>query len=175
MYSLLARVARATLAATVFAATFTVSLALPDPASASPTNSSPAELKCLAEALYFEARGEPLAGQKAVAEVILNRRDSGRFPTSICGVVKQGGKGGCQFSYHCGGANRAIREKSAYMRVKRVAEAALAGSPRNLTGGATYFHTPAVRPSWSKRFTRTARIGRHIFYRPGKSQRVASN
>ena len=141
------------------------------PAAASGSSS---ELTCLAEALYFEARGESLAGQKAVAEVILNRRDSGRFPTSVCGVVKQGGRGGCQFSYHCGGNSRAIREKGAFLRAKRVAEDALNGAPRNLTGGATYFHTPAVRPSWSKRFTRTTRIGSHIFYRAG-GQRIASN
>lgn len=148
-------------------------LALPAPASAS---SGQSELQCLAEALYFEARGEPLAGQKAVAEVILNRRDSGRFPSSVCGVVTQGSKAGCQFSYNCGGKRRAIREKAAYMRVKKVAEAALAGAPRNLTGGATYFHTPAVRPSWSRKFTRTTRIGSHIFYRTGSgSRKLASN
>lgn len=151
-----------------------LAFALPLPGIAK-ANTSDAELTCLAEALYFEARGEPVAGQKAVAEVILNRRDSGRFPGSVCGVVTQGSRGGCQFSYHCGGNSRAIREKGAYMRVKQVAQAALNGAPRNLTGGATYFHTPAVRPSWSRRFTRTTRIGSHIFYRQGGGQRVASN
>lgn len=142
-----------------------------DPAA----KASPAELTCLAEAIYFEARGESVQGQKAVAEVILNRRDSGQFPSSVCGVVKQGNKNGCQFSYNCGGNSRAIRDKASFLRVKRVAEAALGGAPRNLTGGATYFHTPAVRPSWSRKFTRTTRIGSHIFYRPGGKQRVASN
>jgi N-acetylmuramoyl-L-alanine amidase len=66
-----------------------------------------------------------------------------------------------------------MRNKSAILRARAIAEAALSGAPRNLTGGATYFHTPAVRPAWSHRFQRTVQIGRHIFYRPGT--RVASN
>ncbi|MFI0396832.1 cell wall hydrolase [Paracoccus jiaweipingae] len=126
------------------------------------------ELQCMTEALYFEARGEPRAGQRAVAEVILNRVDSGRFPDNVCGVVNQRG----QFSYTIGGS-RKIRNKSAYMRVRAVAMEALSGAPRSLTNGATYFHTPQVRPSWSRRFTRTTRIGSHIFYRQGRQ--LASN
>lgn len=144
-------------------------LALP---LASPASASGSELKCLSDTLYFEARGESLSGQKAVAEVILNRRDSGKFPSTICGVVKQGSSKGCQFSYNCG-KPRAIREKGAYERVSKVAAAALAGAPRTLTAGATYFHTTGVKPSWSRVFTRTARIGRHIFYNDGR--RLASN
>ena len=126
------------------------------------------DLACLTEALYFEARGEGRQGQAAVAEVILNRVDSRAFPSSICGVVNQRS----QFSYTIGGKKR-IGNKAAYLRVRNIAEAALAGAPRNLTNGATYFHTPAVRPAWSHRFQRTVQIGRHIFYRTG--QRVASN
>ncbi len=128
------------------------------------------DLTCLTEALYFEARGEGTAGQKAVAEVILNRVDHPRFPKSVCGVVNQSG----QFSYH-GRVAKRFSEKGAYLRAKNVAMAALSGAPRDLTGGATYFHTPAVRPSWSRKFTRTARIGSHIFYRSGGAQRLASN
>ncbi|HIC64737.1 MAG TPA: cell wall hydrolase [Paracoccus sp.] len=126
------------------------------------------DLGCLAEALYFEARGEGAKGQAAVAEVILNRVDSGAFPSTVCDVVNQPS----QFSYTIGG-RKAIGNKSAYMRARQIAEAALAGAPRVLTKGATYFHTPAVRPAWSRRFQRTVQIGRHIFYRTG--QRVASN
>ncbi|MFB2531067.1 cell wall hydrolase [Paracoccus sp. p4-l81] len=133
---------------------------------------SEAELQCLAETLYFEARGESRRGQAAVAEVILNRVDSGRFPNTICGVVKQGRAGACQFSYNCG-SPRPIRDMAAFARVQRVARDALAGGARELTGGATYFHTPAVSPPWSKRFVRTVRIDNHIFYRPGV--RVAQN
>lgn len=128
------------------------------------------DLQCLAEALYFEARGEPRNGQRAVAEVILNRVDSGRFPNSVCGVINQRG----QFSYTFQGS-RQIRNKAAYARVHQVAVEALSGAPRNLTGGATYFHTPRVRPAWAKRFTRTTQIGAHIFYRQGGGQRLASN
>ncbi|MBU3029508.1 cell wall hydrolase [Paracoccus sp. XHP0099] len=129
---------------------------------------SDADVNCLAEALYHEARGEGAKGQAAVAEVILNRVDSRAFPSSVCGVVNQPS----QFSYTIGG-RKPIREKSAYRRALAIAQAALAGAPRTLTGGATYFHTPAVRPAWSRRFQRTVQIGRHIFYRRG--QRLASN
>lgn len=132
---------------------------------------SDAELQCLADTLYFEARGESSRGQAAVAEVILNRVESGRFPNSICGVVKQGSSAGCQFSYNCG-KPRPITDRAAYARVQAVARAALV-SPRALTDGATYFHTPQVRPSWSRRFVKTVQIDNHIFYRPGL--RVASN
>ncbi|MFC0200749.1 cell wall hydrolase [Paracoccus rhizosphaerae] len=129
---------------------------------------SKADLQCLAEALYHEARGEGRQGQQAVAEVILNRVDSGAFPSTVCGVINQPS----QFSYTIGGA-KPIRNKSAFLRARDIAAEALAGAPRQLTGGATYFHTPAVRPSWSRRFQKTVQIGRHIFYRG--NQRVASN
>lgn len=129
---------------------------------------SDADLECLAEALYHEARGEGSQGQAAVAEVILNRVDSGAFPGSVCGVINQPS----QFSYTIGGA-KPIRNKAAYLRAVDIAKAALSGAPRQLTGGATYFHTPSVRPAWSGRFERTVQIGRHIFYRTG--QRIASN
>ena len=150
-------------------------IATTTPAAAEPAApaavANEAALECLAKAVYFEARGEPLDGQRAVAEVILNRVDSPRFPSTVCGVVTQGNRSGCQFSYHCSGRSLAIREQAAYSRATRVAASALAGRPRVLTDGATYFHTRAVRPGWSKRFTRTAQIGQHIFYR--QDQRVA--
>jgi len=132
------------------------------------TRYSQKDVECMAEALYHEARGEGTQGQQAVAEVILNRVDSRAFPKTVCGVINQPS----QFSYTIGGA-KPIRNKAAYLRAKAIAENALAGAPRQLTGGATYFHTPAVRPSWSHRFQRTVQIGRHIFYRT--NQRVASN
>ena len=130
---------------------------------------SSASLKCLTEALYHEARGESVAGQRAVAEVILNRVDHPAFPKSVCGVVNQPS----QFSYK--GKVGKMRDRASFNRAQRVAAEALAGAPRNLTGGATYFHTTYVKPSWAKRFTRTTRIGAHIFYRRGGGQRVASN
>lgn len=127
------------------------------------------DLECLTEALYHEARGEGVQGQRAVAEVILNRVDNPRFPKSVCGVINQSG----QFSYK--GRVGRVSERGAYNRAKNIAVSALSGAPRNLTGGATYFHTRAVRPSWSRKFTRTTQIGSHIFYRTGGAQRVASN
>jgi hypothetical protein len=123
------------------------------------------EFQCLATALYFESRGEGIKGQVAVAEVILNRVDSSRFPSTICGVVNQGNGNGCQFSFTCDGKPERISEPAAWLTAGKIARAMMDGAPRNLTDGAMYFHTPAVRPSWSRRFEKTAEIGQHIFYR----------
>ncbi|MBL4750808.1 MAG: cell wall hydrolase [Amylibacter sp.] len=127
------------------------------------------EWRCLSEALYFEARGENLQGQFAVAEVILNRRDSKKFPSSVCGVVTQGTKSGkkyaCQFSYKCDGRAEVFSEGGAYIQVGKVARIMLDGKARNLTKGATFYHTGAVRPRWSRKFERTAKVGNHYFYR----------
>jgi len=124
-----------------------------------------AQWECLKTALYFEARGESLKGQFAVAEVILNRVDSPAYPNSVCGVVGQGSRGSCQFSYHCDGQGEAMHERGAADLAGRIARVMLDGAPRGLTSGATYFHSRAVRPSWSKKFPQTAAIGAHLFYR----------
>ncbi|WP_299663634.1 cell wall hydrolase [uncultured Ruegeria sp.] len=131
--------------------------------------------RCLAEALYFEARGESVRGQFAVAEVIMNRVESGRFPDSLCGVINQGTgkKYQCQFTYTCDGQKEVINEKRAYERVAKVARAALDGVAEEMTAGATHYHTKAVRPSWSRVYKETARIGVHIFYQ--HNYRTASN
>lgn len=133
------------------------------------------EWQCLSEALYFEARGENVKGQFAVAEVILNRVKSARFPDSVCGVINQGtGKRHqCQFTYTCDGHEEVIAEPGAYSRVAKVARAMLDGKVPTLTDGATHYHTTAVRPRWSRKYTRTAKIGVHIFYR--HTFRTASN
>ncbi len=132
-----------------------------------PTATGDAEWACLSEALYFEARGESVKGQFAVAEVILNRVASSRFPGSVCGVVNQGTgkKYQCQFTYTCDGYADVIREKGAYDRVSKVARLMLDGAPRTLTQGATHYHTRAVNPRWARQFARTAQIGVHLFYR----------
>lgn len=134
---------------------------------------SGSEWECLAEALYFEARGETLTGQVAVAEVILNRVDSGQFPDTVCGVVNQSSGRGCQFSYTCDGRADTIRDREAYEIVGKVAWLMLQGRPRTLTGRATFYHTDNVRPRWARQFVRTAVIGDHIFYR--SPLRVSSN
>jgi len=123
--------------------------------------------RCLAEALYFEARGESLPGQVAVAEVILNRVDSKSYPDTVCKVIRQGQtrKNACQFSYNCDGLSNRIREKAAFERAGKVAWVMLAGRPRILTGKATHYHSTAVSPKWAKKLVQTARIGDHVFYR----------
>lgn len=134
-----------------------------------------AEWQCLSEALYFEARGETVKGQFAVAEVILNRIESERFPASACGVINQGTgkKYQCQFTYTCDGHEEVIREQRAYERVSKVAWFALDGKAPAVTKGATHYHTTAVNPGWSEVYTKTAAIGTHIFYR--HTWRTASN
>lgn len=123
--------------------------------------------RCLTEALYFEARGESVKGQFAVAEVILNRVSSPRFPNSVCDVVAQGtGKRyQCQFTYTCDGLKETISEKRAWTRAGKVARMMLDGAPRDLTIGATHYHTNAVAPRWSRKFSLTTTIGVHHFYR----------
>lgn len=126
-----------------------------------------AEWQCLAEAIYFEARGESLRGQFAVAEVILNRVESPRYPGTICGVVHQGAhrQGGCQFSYACDGRPEVIGDAASWDRAGKIARLMLDSADRPLTEGATHFHTTAVRPVWARIYEHTARIGAHLFYR----------
>ena len=119
--------------------------------------------ECLRRALYFEARGETLKGQFAVAEVILNRVDSPDFPGTICNVVHSRGRGQCAFSYVCSGLH-SMGDATSRDRAGRIARAMLDGAPRSLTLGATYFHATYVRPNWGRR-VQTATIGAHIFYR----------
>ncbi len=131
--------------------------------------------KCLAGALYHEARGESIKGQFAVAEVILNRVDAVEYPDTVCDVVYQGSENGsgCQFSFTCDGNSERIAEPAAYERAGRIAHAILGPVPNGLTDGATHFHTTAVAPRWSRVFERTARIGAHLFYR--QPVRLTSN
>ena len=120
------------------------------------------EMRCLAGAVYFEARGEPLAGQLAVAQVIINRAEDSRFPRSYCGVVAQPG----QFSFMRGSRMPAIRTSTAaWSRAVAIAEIADKGMWQSEAGDAVFFHAKYVRPSWSHRKTRLAQIDTHIFYR----------
>lgn len=120
-----------------------------------------AEHECLAGAIYFESKGEPLRGQLAVAEVILNRTESGKYPTSICGVVKQKS----QFSFVRGGRIPPIQKSSAAWRkavaVAHIARDELADAA---VSDAMFFHARYVSPNW-RRLKRVASIGNHIFYR----------
>lgn len=123
--------------------------------------------RCLAEALYFEARGEGVKGIFAVAEVILNRVDSPSYPDTVCDVIYQGTGRlfECQFTYSCDGLKETIEERDAYEAVAKIARLMLDGAPRALTDGATHYHTKAVDPSWASVYPRTTTIGSHHFYR----------
>lgn len=130
---------------------------------------------CLTEALYFEARGETLKGIVGVSEVILNRVDDRRYPSSVCGVVNQGTgeRYRCQFTYTCDGRPEIIRETKAYQKVGKIARFMINGASRELTEGATHYHTKSVNPRWARVFPRTTTIGFHHFYR--EPSRVALN
>lgn len=143
--------------------------------AAQPAIEGGTQWECLAEALYFEARGETVRGMFAVGEVILNRVDSDAYPDTLCDVINQGTgrKYGCQFTYTCDGRAEVIGEPRSWDRVGKVARILIDGAPRALTGGATHYHTKAVNPSWAQRFPRTAAIGSHYFYR--RPVRTASN
>ena len=132
------------------------------------------EKHCLAEAIYFEARGEPEEGQAAVAQVVLNRVSSGLYPSSICGVVFQNRSHyhACQFSFACEGRSLRITEPDAWATAKRIANEVTAGKTYLAdVGAATHYHADYVRPYWAHRIKRMDVIGHHIFYklRPGQT------
>jgi hypothetical protein len=128
-------------------------------------------LDCLAEAIYYEARSESEDGQRAVAQVVLNRVRHPAWPNSVCGVVYQGpmrAGGGCQFTFTCDGS-LAIRPAGiGWARARMLASEALAGRTYAPVGLSTHYHTSAVFPAWAPRLIKTGVIGAHNFYRlPG--------
>lgn len=140
-----------------------------------PKASGGKQWRCLAEALYFEARGESVKGQFAVAEVIMNRVASSRYPDTVCDVINQGTgkKYACQFTYTCDGKAEVIHEPRAFQNVAKIAKVMVDGAPIDLTKGATHYHTKSVSPRWARTYPRTATIGYHHFYR--QSYRTAQN
>ncbi|MBR0552252.1 cell wall hydrolase [Stakelama marina] len=122
--------------------------------------------QCLTTAIYYEAATEPDNGQRAVAQVILNRVRHPAFPDTVCGVVYQGSdKRGCQFSFACDGSLARTPERKYWLRAKMVAEAALAGSVFPPVGLATHYHTYAVTPAWNRSLVMTGVFGAHFFHR----------
>lgn len=118
------------------------------------------ELRCLAIGVYYESKGEPLAGQLAVAEVILNRADSGRFPTSACSVLKQRG----QFSFVRGGRLPNVSTSStAWRTAVAIAKVAREDLWESKASNAMFFHARHVSPRW--KLAKVASVGNHIFYR----------
>ena len=127
--------------------------------------------KCLTEAIYFEARGEAVRGQMAVAQVILNRVFSGKYPNTVCGVVYQNAHRhlACQFTFACDGRPDVVREPDMWERAKTIATEMLDGKlwlPE--VGKATHYHAYWVRPGWVREMTKMHKLGVHTFYRPRK-------
>ncbi|MGE3142691.1 MAG: cell wall hydrolase [Hyphomonadaceae bacterium] len=149
---------------------------LADTAAATPDKAANArDLRCLSEAVYYEARGESRRGQEAVAEVVMNRVRSGFYPGSVCGVVYQGSARatGCQFTFTCDGSLDRRPRGAAWAEAQSVAREVMLGYARPLTGRATHYHTTAVDPRWSSMLVETGRIGEHIFYRfPNRAERA---
>ena len=120
------------------------------------------EAKCIATAVYFEARGEPVEGQLAVARVIMNRASSGRYPASWCAVVKQP----AQFSFVRRGAFPAVKTAStAWARAQGITRLAMANVVPSLSTDVLWYHANYVAPSWGRRLNMVQKIGAHIFYR----------
>jgi spore germination cell wall hydrolase CwlJ-like protein len=124
-------------------------------------------LECLTAAIYYEARSESQEGQRAVAQVVLNRVRHPAFPKSVCGVVYQGSnrRTGCQFTFTCDGSLAGGRRPEAWERARRFAEEALSGYVYEPVGLATHYHTTAIHPWWADALTKAVTIGHHIFYR----------
>ena len=122
--------------------------------------------RCLALALYWEAKSEGADGMRAVASVVLNRVAHPQFPNTVCGVVTQGGEQPpCQFSWWCDGKSDRPTEPHSWRLAQQIAKAALAKPPADRTRGALFFHNTSIRTPWLRKRERTAQIGRHIFYR----------
>jgi hypothetical protein len=126
---------------------------------------------CLAQAVYYEARSESEEGQRAVAQVVLNRVRHPAWPNSVCGVVYQGpmrAGGGCQFTFTCDGSLAIRPNGGGWANAQRIAIEALGGRTYAPVGTSTFYHTNYVFPAWAPRLVKTTVIGAHIFYRlPG--------
>ena len=124
-------------------------------------------LDCLAQAIYYEARSETEDGQRAVAQVVLNRVRHDTYPNSVCGVVYQGSHlgTGCQFTFTCDGSLGYAATGPSWTRARRIAADALSGEVYAPVGTATHYHTTAILPYWASSLTRAAVVGSHIFYR----------
>ena len=127
----------------------------------------PTALRCLTQAIYYEAAVEPLQGRRAVAQVVLNRMRHPGYPHSVCGVVYQGSerRTGCQFSFTCDGSLLRAPSAGPWREAEEVAREALAGRVEPSVGTATHYHADYVLPKWAFQLGKIEQIGRHIFYR----------
>jgi hypothetical protein len=125
------------------------------------------ELRCLALNIYFEARGESDAGRSAVGHVVMNRVSDPRFPTTVCGVIQQGGetvRHRCQFSWWCDGRSDRPLDRRSWAAAETIARNVYWGLSEDPTRGALWYHADYVAPYWSKAFAKGPTIGRHVFY-----------
>jgi hypothetical protein len=123
-------------------------------------------IRCLTDAIYYEAANEPIEGQRAVAQVVVNRVRDKHFPKSVCGVVYEGWerRTGCQFSFVCDGSiRRRHADPAAWSRLRPVAEAALHGYIVPEVGTATHYYAAYVRPNWLRSVAQITEIGKHVF------------
>ena len=134
------------------------------------TSANPVEAeratRCLTDAIYYEAANEPLDGQRAVAQVVINRLRDPHFPKSVCGVVYEGWerRTGCQFSFVCDGSiRRRHADPALWDRLRPIAVDALHGYVQTSVGTATHYYAQYVRPNWVRTTARVAEIGQHIF------------
>ncbi len=140
-------------------------------------NHSLSELQCMALNLYFEARGETSAGQKAVGHVVLNRVNHAGFPKSVCGVVKQGEEGKrfrCQFSWWCDGLSDQPRNQRSWRQSILVAAEVFNETNADPTHGALWYHADYVNPYWKRSMEKGPKIGKHIFYTSKKTNPILS-
>ena len=129
------------------------------------------EARCLAEGMYFEARGESVRGQLAVGRVIMNRVASDTYPNTICGVVYQNDDkpNRCQFSFACDGKSDRPRNAKAWMRAQYIASLAMNGLSKNVVGDSTHYHAVYSHPFWANELAPTKVVGHHKFYRDAKA------
>jgi spore germination cell wall hydrolase CwlJ-like protein len=124
-------------------------------------------ITCLSRTIYWEARGEEVAGMEAIANVVMNRLGHKGFPNTICEVVRQGSEqGSCQFSWWCDGRSDEAQEDTSYEIAKEIARKALNRQLKDRTDGALYFHQQKVNPTWSTEYIKTVEVGAHVFYKP---------
>lgn len=138
------------------------------------TKTQQPQLHCLAKNIYFEARGDNLAGRYAVADVVLNRVKDRRWPGTICEVIYQGEKDSsgnmirnrCQFSWYCDGIPDVMPNKEKWLEAQNIAyQIVIKGTFRGITEGADHYHATYVNPSWNKHMDYIGRIGAHRFFR----------
>lgn len=129
--------------------------------------SSDRAIECLTQAVYYEAATEGADGQRAVAQIVLNRMRHPAYPASVCGVVYQGSERttGCQFTFTCDGSLAKAPLQSLWKQARRLATEALAGKVFAPVGHATHYHADYVSPYWADSLDKSVQIGRHIFYR----------